>query len=109
MKAGHAVAIAALLGGLWSQPASAQGPVLTCQGSDYCEANPGSISYSTTSWSFDSGSADLTLPGYCDGTTSCAFYCPNSPGRISVTVTFWSGNQAVATASSTASCTPEPL
>ncbi|RKG57600.1 hypothetical protein D7X30_19060 [Corallococcus sp. AB011P] len=109
MKAGHVVAIAALLGGLWSQPASAQDPVLTCQGSNYCSAYSGSIAYDTTTWGFDSGWADLLLPAYCDGTLSCPFYCPTSPGMITVTVTFWSGGQVVATASSDARCTPEPI
>jgi len=109
MKAGYAVAIAALLGGLWSPAASAQGPVLTCAGSNMCEADANGIAYDTIYWSFDTGSTDAIFPAYCDGTSMCSFYCPTSPGRINVTVTFWRGGQAVASASSSALCTAEPL
>lgn len=109
MKAGYAVAIAALLGGLWSQPASAQDPVLTCSGSDICEVNPGTITYDAIDWSFNPGSTDLTVPSYCGDSTTCGFYCPNSPGRVTVTVTLSRGGQTVATVSSAANCTAEPL
>ncbi|WP_430390805.1 hypothetical protein [Dyella sp. 20L07] len=87
---------------------------LDCSGSDICNvmsvSSPGSPLPLHYAWSFNSNNTDAIYPANCTDRDGCMFYCPKRPGRIQVSVTVSDANyQFIGSASTMASCTPEPL
>lgn len=99
----------AVVGGLIFAPAQAQTVVLDCAGSDMCFVDVDGISFDTIAWSFDKKRTDARFPANCTNSYSCSFYCPTQPGTLEATVRLVRNQQIVASSTSPALCTAEPL
>ena len=79
------------------------------RGSNLCIVDVNGIAYDTIAWSFDRKNTDALIPRNCTNYDYCEFYCPTRQGGIDVTVRLVSNGQVVASATSQAACTREPL
>ncbi|WP_043689316.1 hypothetical protein [Luteimonas huabeiensis] len=109
MKIRSFVVAMALLGGTaWAGAANAQQASLDCSGSNFCWVTSGPA-YDTLAWSFDTAGTDALFPANCTNSYVCQFYCPRNPGWVTANALFIVGGQIVATATSRARCTAEPI
>ncbi|WP_396615830.1 hypothetical protein ACHZ97_16995 [Lysobacter soli] len=105
-----ALALFALLGGaMAAAPAQAQSVSLDCGGSNLCFVTVQGLSYDTIAWSFDKQGTDALFPRNCTNLDWCDFHCPKRPGSIAATVRLVASNQIVASATTQAACTKDPL
>ncbi len=104
-----AIAVLALAGGFALGPVNAQSIAMDCGGSNWCFADITGVTYDTVAWSFDKNGTDALIPRNCTNSYSCEFYCPKRPGSVYVTVRAVNNSQIVASATSLAACTAEPL
>ncbi|RPE75744.1 hypothetical protein [Vulcaniibacterium tengchongense] len=108
-KLAFAILATAMAGAAALAPARAQSIALDCSGSNLCVADVSGITYDTLSWSFDKRSTDALFPRNCTNRLTCSFYCPRRAGLITATVYASLNQQVVASATSQALCTAEPL
>ena len=104
-----ALAVLALMGSAVFAPASAQSISLYCGGSNLCILDATGYTYDTIAWSFDKNGTDALIDYNCTNLGQCEFHCPTRPGGIDVTVRLVSNQTIVASATSQAACTREPL